>query len=524
MGWAAAPQKREQMVLFSRRLEDALPVDHSVRLLDEILGRLNWADWESEYDGRRGQPPIHPRILAGVILHGFLTNVRSSRKLEEALTIRLDFMWLVEGRTIDHTTLSEFRRKYPQRLREVFVQIGCLARELGWLPLQTLAYDGTRIRSNNRARGSRTPDEWREMQAELRKKYAELTAQAEAEDARDAETFGPGSPHQLPAELAATEYRLKKVDAVLAELQRVAAAGETIPSRVPCTDPQSRVSPNKEGGFAPNYTPLATVDAAEGFIVAADVIAMTNEDVHLVGQLQAVQADFGLENPPPEVLADGAMCSGSNLAALEALGTTLYSPLPKPDMSANPALRSDLTQPVPAADWARLPMSGKKSPQLRKEAFVYDEQQDCYWCPQGQALPAAHKTSELRGTERVERVRYQAEASVCASCPLLARCVKPGTAQRTVSRDQHESKRDELARRMATPAAQAKYKRRKEVAERPFAMIKHHFGVRRFLLRGLDQVRTEWRWLATAFNLQRMMSLWNTRAGPAPEPLLLTPD
>jgi len=77
---------------FSRRLDDAIPADHSVRLLDEILGRLDWSTWESEYDGHRGQPPIHPRVLAEVILHGLLTNVRSSRKLEEALTVRLDFM------------------------------------------------------------------------------------------------------------------------------------------------------------------------------------------------------------------------------------------------------------------------------------------------------------------------------------------------------------------------------------------------------------------------------------------------
>lgn len=524
MGWATAPQKRDQMVLFSRRLEDAIPPDHSVRLLDEILGRLDWTMWESDYDGHRGQPPIHPQVLAGIILQGLLTNVRSSRKLEEALTVRLDFLWLAEGRTVDHTTLSEFRRKHPQRLRELFVQIGLLAQELGWVPLQTLAYDGTRMRSNNRSSGSRTPDEWRQMQAELRKKFAELMTQAEAEDARDAQTFGQGSPHKLPQELVDTQHRLKKVDAVLAELDRVAAAEETIPSRVPATDPQSRVTPNKEGGFAPNYTPLVTVDAQQGFIVASDVIAMTNEEVHLVEQLEAVQAAFGLETLPPEVLADGAMCSGPNLAALEELGVTLYSPLPKPDPSTNPALRADPTQPVPEADWGRLPMIGKKSPQLHKDAFVYDASQDCYWCPQGQKLPAVHKTSEERGGHRIERTRYLSDALTCAHCPLLARCVQGKTKQRQVSRDQYETQRDLLAQRMATPEAQTKYKRRKEVAERPFAMIKHHFGVRRFLLRGLDQVRTEWRWLTTAFNLHRMMALWSSRAGPQPEPILLTPD
>jgi hypothetical protein len=56
--------------------------------------------------------------------------------------------------------------------------------------------------------------------------------------------------------------------------------------------------------------------------------------------------------------------------------------------------------------------------------------------------------------------------------------------------------------------------RRREVAERPFAVIKQQFGARLFLLRGLDKVRTEWRWLTTAFNLTRLMSLWPSRAGP----------
>ena len=83
--------------------------------------------------------------------------------LEEALQVRLDFRWLVEGRSIDHTTISEFRRKHADALKQTFVQIALVAREIGCLPLQKLAFDGTRIRSNNRRRGTRTPAELREM-------------------------------------------------------------------------------------------------------------------------------------------------------------------------------------------------------------------------------------------------------------------------------------------------------------------------------------------------------------------------
>jgi len=79
------------------------------RLLDEILGALDWRAWEAHYDGKRGQPPIHPRILASVLIYGLLTRIRSSRMLEQSLRQRLDFIWLVEGRSIDHTTIAKFR-------------------------------------------------------------------------------------------------------------------------------------------------------------------------------------------------------------------------------------------------------------------------------------------------------------------------------------------------------------------------------------------------------------------------------
>jgi len=52
---------------------------------------------------------------------------------------------------------------------------------------------------------------------------------------------------------------------------------------------------------------------------------------------------------------------------------------------------------------------------------------------------------------------------------------------------------------MATEAAQEKYSRRRHPGERPFAVIKHQFGARRFLLRGLAQVNQEWLCLSAAF-------------------------
>lgn len=518
--WSRAPQSREQTVLFAERLDEVVPADHPVRLLDEILARVDWGPWEARYHGRLGQPAIHPRVLAGVLLYGLLTRIRSSRGLEEALRVRLDFRWLVEGRTIDHTTLSEFRRRHPAELKDLFLQICHIARAVGLLSLSRLAFDGTRVRSNNRRSGTRTPEQLRAEEAECAAKFAEYAAAAEAEDAREEEAFGGPALPAWPEELADVQRRRQRIQAALEELARLEAADQKPPPRLPLSDPRSRLMPNKEGGFAPNYTPTATVDVASGLIVEATVLGVVNEDPHLIPALEAVQRDFDLPQPSPEVLADGLIGTGANLAAAEQRGITVYSPCPLPDPAANPALRDDPTQPVPPEQWDRLPtqnvrVEGKPSKQLDKTAFVYDAAHDCYWCPQGQALRYANTTREASGSgERIRR-RYRAAAEVCAACPLRARCLHGAATTRQINREQYEEHRERHAQRMATPEAQAKYAQRRHAGERPFAMIKHCFGLRRFLLRGLERVQVEWHWATSAFNLHRLMSLLRSRDGPA---------
>ena len=93
---------REQIVLFPTALEDLIPEDHPVRLLDEILDLLDWTAWETEYHGSRGQPPIHPTVLAKTLLFAMLRRIRSSRQIEYELKHSIDFMWLSSGRRIDH--------------------------------------------------------------------------------------------------------------------------------------------------------------------------------------------------------------------------------------------------------------------------------------------------------------------------------------------------------------------------------------------------------------------------------------
>lgn len=78
-GWNQAPQPRDQILLFRETLGDRIPDNHSVRLFAEILDQLDWSSWERHYVLVAGQPPIHPKIMAGAILYGLTHGIRSSR-------------------------------------------------------------------------------------------------------------------------------------------------------------------------------------------------------------------------------------------------------------------------------------------------------------------------------------------------------------------------------------------------------------------------------------------------------------
>ena len=294
--------------------------------------------------------------------------------------------------------------------------------------------------------------------------------------------------------------------------------GKTLPRRLPTTDPESRVMKNKSGGFAPNYTPTAMVDVSSGFIVSTDVLSESNEDQHLVPSLEDVQQQFGLESPPGEVLADGLMATATNIEECEDRGIDLYSPLSRDTSPNNPAIRDDPSQPVAAKDVVNLPTrttSRKENTrQFDKAAFVYDAEENCYWCPDGKRLDYVDTLNETRNGHARVRARYKAPEAVCSGCPLRDLCLHGTAKRRGINRHPSEAQLEAHAAKMATEQAQEKYARRKHPGERPFAVIKQVFGARQFLHRGLKKVRQEWTWLSTAFNLQQLVGVIRTGIGP----------
>lgn len=493
--WAAAPMNREQMAMFSPTLDGMVSEDHPVRLFDEILAALDWSEWEAVYAGQLGQPPIHPRILAGVILYGLSLGIRSSRALERACGNCIDFMWLTSGRVIDHSTICQFRTRFSKPLKGQFRQVAGVARGMGLIRLNQVGLDGTRVKANSSRGGMRSAKSLTSEVAVLDEVIEAMFAEAEQADQReDAES----SPNHLPVELGRAVDRRDRLAAALAESRaRELAKGRAV--AVPTADPDSTLQPNKEGGFAPNYTPMAATDGQIGMIVDIDVLADSDEPGQTVATVDRIEENLG--DRPERLLADAAHGSGPNLAALAERGVDAYIPMERAGGADNPAKRADPRQPVAQADWDRLPVS-PQSKTLDRAGFVYDATVDCYYCPMGRSLPFARSVGHKRPGGGWVR---QYECQECGvKCPLFARCVKSKSGLRTISRDEYEPLRDEMEAKLSRDAGRTIYRRRQWLAETPFAVIKARMGVRQFLLRGLAKVRTEWTWVCTAFNLAKL--------------------
>lgn len=510
--WQEAPLPREQLVLFAETLEQRIPEDHPVRILDEILSRMNWTGWESEYHGSFGQPPIHPSVMCKVLLFGMIRRIRSSRQIEYNLRHSIDFIWLASGRTIDHSTLSEFRRKHPQQLKDLYRQMVQLAIDLGVAKLAELCIDGTRVLANASRRNTLKGKSVEKLLAELDQQITAAMRELETNDSLDS-LFDDGQrADQLPCALRDMKSRQAQLEAALAQLQGMdqQRKGEGIdpqknPAQLPTADWDSRVLPNKEGGYAPNYTPMAVSETENGFIVGADVLIGNVEHLAMMAMVDAIEDDFG--ETPETLMGDSAYCTGPNLQAMEAREMELLSPLAREEPQDNPADREDVTQPVADEDVDRLPIN----PQTKcfaKQAFVYDEAADCFHCPAGTALTREGTEKARRSGVTIKVVSYRGHE--CSACVYLERCLKNPQSKRgrKVTRDGFEPFRRRHSERMQAEDAKARYKRRQHYGETPFAVLKAALDLRRFLLRGIGGVQQEWLWGCTAFNLKKLISLW----------------
>jgi hypothetical protein len=432
-------------------------------------------------------------------------------------------MWLAHGHRIDHSTLAAFRKQNKSALKKIHADLIWLAKELGMIKIAELYVDGTRIAANASRFRTMTAEKASKLLDIVQKEIDEYLERTERADQVD-DLFDDGtSGEQLPEHLNTLNKRKEQLENIVTtcnEMDEVRKKQGVDPKKnpfqLPLTDQDSRILPNKEGGYAPNYTPIVGVEGELGLIVSAMITNCANEQDYLVTTVDEVEQSYGVS--VETVGADAAYSTGPNIVELEETrGKDFLSPHRNGDMpKENPAIRHDPTKPVAEADLDKLPTDPSRGT-FSTEAFVYDEDKDVYYCPEGRELTRSYQESRTQaGGQEVTRTIYQSPS--CADCPLISRCRKGRDHKtgRRVSRDEYEQARAAHRRKMSTEGAKARYSKRFSVGERPFAQIKNGFGFRRFQTRGDPSVSSEFFLATLAHNLVRLTnhlgSIANLRA------------
>ena len=169
---------REQLVLWERRLEDAIPEDHQVRHVGFLLGSAAFADTFREMERRyvllRGKPPYHPRDLAALYLYGMLHRFRSSRRLEDGCRSRWDVIRLMQGQMPDHSTTADFVGRHGKSLRKLFWDTLRVLIQADLVTLSRVAIDGSKVEADAGKNSVRGEEKIRLWSAHLDEKIAVL--------------------------------------------------------------------------------------------------------------------------------------------------------------------------------------------------------------------------------------------------------------------------------------------------------------------------------------------------------------
>ena len=154
---------------------------------------------------------------------------------------------------------------------------------------------------------------------------------------------------------------------------------------------------------------------------------------------------------------------------------------------------------LPALPYKR-PMTKKGF--LKKHDFVYDEEFDCYICPNFKIL-------KYSTTDRYGYRNYKSDSYECQSCPHLNQCTNSKNHQKVITRHVWQLYIEEADHLRHNCYIKKVYARRKETIERIFADAKERHAMRYTRLKSLAKVKMEVTLIFACMNLKKMANmLW----------------
>ncbi len=498
-----------QMSLLPPSLEELIPENHVVRVVQEVIEQLDLDPILKKYKGG-GASNYHPKLLLKVIVYGYLSNIYSSRKIEQAIQSNIHFMWLAGMQRPDHNTINRFRsEKLKGVLKEVFSQVVLLMVEAGLVDIKTIYIDGTKLEAN----ANKFTFVWgkaiKKNKDRIHKQLKELWSYAESVAASELQDNDPSTYEQIDSEkvsktIASINEALKDKPVDKKIKQKLNYAKKNWPSNLDKyksqqeqlgprnsmskTDPDATFMRMKDDYMQNGQLKAAynwQISTSGQCIVNYDLYQSTSDTITLPDHLQTYEQMYGQH--PEVVVADSGYGSEENYELLEQQQVEAY-------VKYNYFHQEQKNKgKIPAKQC------------FKPKHLYYNEEQDYYICPMGQKMNNIGQKSRTTKTGFIQHYSlYQAQR--CENCPLWGACHK-GQGNRLMEINHRLNRYKQRARDLLTSEKGLEHRSQRPVdVEAVFGNIKQNKKFTRFLLRGLDKVMIEAGLIALAHNLAKMAS------------------
>jgi transposase len=446
VGYSFISPDREQGYLMPPDLREWLPEDDLARVVVDVVASLDLMAFYAPYraDGW-GHPAFHPEMMVSLLVYAYCVGERSSRQIERLCQRDIAFRYIMGNRVPDHTTIARFRQEHEETLATLFTQVLRLCREAGLVKVGVVAVDGTKVKANAALAAN-----WSREQIErgVRRMLAEAKATDEEEDA----AYGPERRgDELPEELRDPGSRRARLEAAR---QRLAHQEEEVQRAQAERLEERRAEEQATGQKKRGRKPRAPEEVAPKGIKAN----VTDPESRIMKTWQGYVQGYN---------AQAAVAVGQIIVAADVTEEA-----------------NDVRQLHPLLAQVQQGLQGAGVEELVGSA-LFDAG---YWSEANLAQARADGPEVLVATTKDWKQR---KALRERGCPR-------GRIPKGLSL------KERMERKLLTKRGRALYRLRSQLAEPPFGQIKDGRGFDRFLRRGKQAARSEWRLICATHNLLKL--------------------
>jgi transposase len=484
----------KQMLLFPERLDKDIAENDPVRVVDAVIDGLKLDNFKKLYR-ERGRSPYHPKMMLKAVIYGYMNNLYSCRKIEEALKRDIHFIWLAGYEQPDFNTINRFRNRVKDEINRVFTQLVLALAERGFITLDVEYIDGTKIES----KANKYTFVWRKSterhRARLIEKINALLLQIDEQIAQDntqednRQTFTAAELKNLADELNGSlekeaapatkedkerrrerKKQIKQLEEHAAKLSEYDKKLRTLGDRnsYSKTDTDATFMRMKEdamrnGQTKPGYN--LQISSENQFITDFALFPNPTDTLTMIPFFNSFLNRYG--HLPSIAVADSGYGSEENYRFMEEAGMDAYVKYNRFHIEHRPRYT-----PNP----------------FHSDNFYYNEKDDYFVCPMGQHMTRAGIRHSRTDSGYVsENVRYRAQR--CEGCPLRCLCYKARGDRRTIEVNHRLRKYKEKASELLTSEEGLKHRGRRCIEpEAVFGQMKHGMAYKRFRHFGKDKV------------------------------------